>query len=60
MDAATFAMIALPPAELSECRFVSLREATDLLDPRVARRLVAVLADPLPTSVYLENQRPPD
>jgi 8-oxo-dGTP pyrophosphatase MutT (NUDIX family) len=59
LDAATIAMIQLPPDELSEYRFVTVSEATDLLGPRVGRRLATVLADRGDVEVYLENQRPP-
>lgn len=59
LDAATAANITLAASELSDCRFVSLAEATELLDARVARRLEAVL-QPDATSVYLEDQRPPE
>ena len=44
LDAATIAMIELPAEELSDYRFVSVSEATDLLGPRVGRRLGTVLA----------------
>lgn len=51
------ASIRLDPAELSEHRFVALDEALELLDPRVARRLDAVMR-PGSTGAYLEDQRP--
>ncbi|HSM67452.1 MAG TPA: NUDIX hydrolase [Ilumatobacteraceae bacterium] len=59
VDAATIATIELPPAELSEYRFVTVSEATDLLGPRVGRRLATVLAGNGDVGVYLENQHPP-
>ncbi len=57
LDTGTVAEIRLDENELSECRFVSVNEATELLDARVARRLNAVLR-PGASSVYLEDQRP--
>lgn len=57
VEAAVVAQIKLQASELSAYRFVSIREATELLDPRVARRLTAVLQPETP-SVYLEDQRP--
>ncbi len=58
LDTGTVSEIRLDENELSECRFVSLDEATELLDARVARRLDAVLR-PVSSSVYLEDQHPP-
>jgi hypothetical protein len=49
----------LPPEELSEYRFVTVAEATELLGSRVGRRLETVLAGRDDVGVYLENQRPP-
>ncbi|HSP27628.1 MAG TPA: NUDIX hydrolase [Ilumatobacteraceae bacterium] len=60
LDAATIAMIRLPPDELSEYRFVPPTGATELLGERVGRRLATVLADPTRAGVYLENQLPPE
>lgn len=60
LDAATIAGIQLPPQELSEYRFVTASEATELLGPRVGRRLATVLAGPRGAGVYLENQRLPE
>jgi 8-oxo-dGTP pyrophosphatase MutT (NUDIX family) len=57
LDDATGASILLDPAELSEHRFVALDEALELLDPRVARRLDAVMR-PGATGAYLEDQVP--
>jgi 8-oxo-dGTP pyrophosphatase MutT (NUDIX family) len=59
LDAATIATIELPPEELSEYRFVTVAEATELLGSRVGRRLETVLAGRDDVGVYLENQRPP-
>jgi hypothetical protein len=59
LDAATIATIELPPEELSEHRFVTGAEATELLGSRVGRRLETVLAGRDDVGVYLENQRPP-
>lgn len=59
LDAATIAKIELPPEELSEYRFVTVGEATDLLGPRVGRGLATVLAGNGDVGVYLENQLPP-
>lgn len=56
LDDATVASIRLDPSELSAHRFVPLEEALELLDPRVARRLEAVMR-PGSTGVYLEDQR---
>jgi 8-oxo-dGTP diphosphatase len=57
LDDSTAASIRLDPAELSECRFVALDEALELLDPRVTRRLEAVMRTGS-TGAYLEDQRP--
>jgi hypothetical protein len=57
LDPETVAQIELQASELSTHRFASLREAVELLDPRVARRLDAVV-QPAAPSVYLEDQRP--
>ncbi|HYN35332.1 MAG TPA: hypothetical protein VES40_22085 [Ilumatobacteraceae bacterium] len=58
LDTGTVAEIRLDENELSECRYVAVNEATELLDERVARRLNAVLG-PEASSVYLEDQHPP-
>jgi ADP-ribose pyrophosphatase YjhB (NUDIX family) len=59
LDTGTVSEIRLNENELSECRFVSVNEATELLDARVARRLNAALR-PEASSVYLEDQHPFD
>ena len=56
LDDASVAAIRLDPAELVECRFVSVAEALELLDPRVGRRLTAALSSGGTSSVYLEDQ----
>jgi 8-oxo-dGTP diphosphatase len=58
LDGGTLASIRLDPAELSECRFVSIEEAVVMLDKRVARRLEAVMR-PTSAGTYLEDQRRP-
>jgi 8-oxo-dGTP diphosphatase len=57
LDDSTAASIQLDPAELSEYRFVALEVALELLDPRVSRRLGAVMR-PGAIGAYLEDQRP--
>lgn len=57
LDDSTAVSIRLDPAELSEYRFVALDDALGLLDPRVARRLAAVM-QPGSIGAYLEDQRP--
>lgn len=59
LDTATIARFTLPPGELSDHRFVPASEASELLDPRVGRRLAAVLAERTRATVYLEDQCPP-
>lgn len=54
-DAAVFS-IRLDTAELAECRFVTVAEAVELLDPRVGRRLTAALSEAMTSSSYLEDQ----
>jgi 8-oxo-dGTP pyrophosphatase MutT (NUDIX family) len=59
LDASTVETIELPPEELSEYRFVTVAEATELLGERVGRRLATVLAGRGGVGVYLEDQQPP-
>ena len=55
LDDAAVGSIRLDSAELAACRFVTIEEAVELLDPRVARRLTAALSEDI-TSSYLEDQ----
>jgi NADH pyrophosphatase NudC (nudix superfamily) len=56
LDDATVASIRLDAIELAECRFVTVAEAVELLDPRVGRRLIAALSEPSTSSFSLEDQ----
>lgn len=55
LDDAAIGSLRLPADELTEFRFVPVDAAVGLLDHRVARRLVAALANG-GCSAYLENQ----